>query len=144
MMGEPWAIVRLEDLEAAAEVLFFPAAYAAAAAALAEDAVVLVTAHVSIRDGRTSLLGDRVTVPDLAGSSGPITVTIPVPACTPGTVRTLRETLQQHPGPTEVRIRLVGKNGPQLLAIDPRFRVHPSPALMGELKALFGPTCLRR
>ncbi|GAB2687812.1 DNA polymerase III subunit alpha [Nocardia thraciensis] len=141
--GEPWAIVRLEDLEAAAEVLFFPAAYAAAAAALAEDAVVLVTAHVSVREGRTSLLGDQVTVPDLAGSRGPITVTVPVPACTPGTVRTLRETLQQHPGPTEVRIRLVGKYGPQLLAIDPRFRVQPSPALMGELKALFGPTCLR-
>nr|WP_024805660.1 DNA polymerase III subunit alpha [Nocardia sp. BMG51109] len=142
--GEPWAIVRLEDLDATTEILFFPGAYAGAATALAEDAVLLVTAHVSVRDGRMSLLGDQVTVPDLAGASGagPIVVTIPVPACTPATVRTLRETLEQHPGPAEVRIRLVGKNGPQLLAIDPRYRVRPSPALMGELKALLGPACL--
>lgn len=143
--GEPWAIVRLEDLEAAVEILFFPAAYASAATALTEDAVLLVTAHVSIRDGRMSLLGDQVTVPDLGGlaTAGAITVTIPVPACTPAAVRGLRETLQQHPGPTEVRIRLVGRKGPQLLAIDPRYRVQPSPALMGELKALFGPACLQ-
>lgn len=143
--GEPWAIVRLEDLEAAVEILFFPAAYAGAATALTEDAVLLVTAHVSIRDGRMSLLGDQVSVPELAGlaAAGAITVTIPVPACTPAAVRDLRETLQQHPGPTEVRIRLVGSKGPQLLAIDPRYRVQPSPALMGELKALFGPACLQ-
>jgi hypothetical protein len=33
--------------------------------------------------------------------------------------------------------------GARLLALDPRFRVTTSPALMGELKALFGSGCLR-
>ncbi|MFB8282910.1 DNA polymerase III subunit alpha [Nocardia colli] len=142
--GEPWAIVRLEDLDASTEVLFFPAAYASAAATLAEDAVVVVTAHVSIRENRLSVLGDQVTVPDLGGLSAgnPVTVTIPVSACTVENVRTLRETLERHTGSVEVRIKLIGKAGPQLLAIDPKFRVTTSPALMGELKALFGQACL--
>ncbi|MFI6871493.1 DNA polymerase III subunit alpha [Nocardia sp. NPDC050406] len=140
--GAPWAIVRLEDLDASIEILFFPAAYTGAAAALTEDAIVLITANVSVREGRMSLLGSRVTVPDLAGTSAPVTVSIGVHACTPVNVRTLRETLQRHPGPTEVRICLLGKAGPRLLAIDPRYRVTPSAALMGELKALFGQGCL--
>ncbi|WP_067723506.1 DNA polymerase III subunit alpha [Nocardia yamanashiensis] len=142
--GEPWAILRLEDLDASTEVLFFPAAYAPAAAALVEDAIVLVTAHVSIRDNRMSVLGDQVTVPDLAGASSdkPVVVTFPVHACTPENVRVLRKTLQSHPGHTEVRIKLLGAKGPRLLAIAPRFHVTPSPALMGELKALFGRDCL--
>ncbi|WP_063038471.1 hypothetical protein [Nocardia grenadensis] len=63
-------------------------------------------------------------------------------ASTPHTVRALRETLQRRPGPTDLRIDLIG-TGPRLLALDPRFRITTSPALMGELKALFGPGCLR-
>src|SRR5690606_10787403 len=69
--GEPWAIVRLEDLEAGIEILFFPAAYAGAATLLVEDAVVAVGAQVSIREGRQSLLGDQVRDPELtADGSG--------------------------------------------------------------------------
>ncbi|MFC9993711.1 DNA polymerase III subunit alpha [Nocardia sp. NPDC127526] len=141
--GEAWAIVRLEDLEAGAEILFFPAAYAAAATTLTEDAIVRIEARVSVREGRSSLLGDRVSVPDLAGAhTAPVTVTLPVPACTRPTVGALREILQRHPGATQVRIRLLTRTGPRLLAVDPRWRVTSSPALMGELKALLGPGCL--
>ncbi|WP_459963685.1 hypothetical protein [Nocardia sp. IFM 10818] len=42
----------------------------------------------------------------------------------------------------QVRIRLLTRTGPRLLAVDPRWRVTSSPALMGELKALLGPGCL--
>ncbi|WP_280420291.1 DNA polymerase III subunit alpha [Nocardia carnea] len=143
--GEAWAIVRLEDLEAGIEILFFPAAYAGAAALLVEDAVVAVGAQVSIREGRQSLLGDRVRDPELTadGSGRPVTLFLASTACTPRSVRALRETLQRHPGATELRINLIGARGPRLLALDPQFRIAPSPALMGELKALFGSTCLR-
>ncbi|MGI5222609.1 DNA polymerase III subunit alpha [Nocardia sp. CA-290969] len=143
--GESWAIVRLEDLEAGVEILFFPAAYSAAAALLTEDSVVVIDAQVSIREGRQSVLGDRVRDPGLTagGAGAPLTLTLTTAACTPRSVGALRDTLQRHPGPTEVRITLIGARGPQLLALDPRFRVTTSPALMGELKALFGPSCSR-
>ncbi|WP_280414803.1 hypothetical protein [Nocardia carnea] len=104
-----------------------------------------VGAQVSIREGRQSLLGDQVRDPELTadGSGRALTLTLAATACTPRSVRALRETLQRHPGGTELRINLIGARGPRLLALDPRFRIAASPALMGELKALFGPACLR-
>ncbi|MDO3650545.1 DNA polymerase III subunit alpha [Nocardia mangyaensis] len=142
--GEPWAIVQIEDLDAGAEVLFFPATYAAVAARLAEDAIVLVTARVNVRDGRTSLFGDDVAVPDLigAGAGMPVVLTITTQACTKNNVVALREALQRHPGGTELHIEFHGRKGVEKLSIDPRFRISRTPALMGELKAIFGLGCL--
>jgi len=51
--GEPWAIVEIADLDAGTEVLFFSATYANAHSRLIEDAVLLVDANVSIREGGT-------------------------------------------------------------------------------------------
>ena len=89
----------------------------------------MITAHISVRENRLSVLGDQIAVPDLAGLSAaqPFTVTIPVSACTPHNVRALRETLQRHPGGTE-RLRgsgcLAGKAGPRFVAVDPQvFRI---------------------
>ncbi|UGT63563.1 DNA polymerase III subunit alpha [Nocardia asteroides] len=137
--GDPWAVVRLEELDAAAEVLFFPAAYATAAALLAEDAVVVIAARVSVREGRRSLLGERVTVPEL--TDRPLDLHLTARGCTPDTVRTLREVLRRHPGGAEVRIVLHGVHREYRLAV-PGYRVDPSPALLGELKALLGPGCV--
>ncbi|MBF6068439.1 DNA polymerase III subunit alpha [Nocardia farcinica] len=138
--GEPWAIVRLEDLGGTGEILFFPAAYTDAGAVLAEDTIVVIDARVSIRDGRRSVLGERVTAADLRGGDTPLTLTMTVSACTPATVRAVRETLHRHPGPTDVRIRLLGRDT-HLLAVAPRVTI--SPALLGELKALLGPGGVR-
>nr|WP_084503569.1 DNA polymerase III subunit alpha [Nocardia salmonicida] len=140
--GEPWAIVQIEDLEAGAEVLFFPAPYAAVATRLTEDAIVLVTARVTVRDGRTSLFGDDLTVPDMNGHGAPVVLKITTQACTKGNVAALREALRRHPGDTELHIEFHGRKGPKRYSIDPSFRISSTPALMGELKAIFGPGCL--
>ncbi|WP_330230991.1 DNA polymerase III subunit alpha [Nocardia sp. NBC_00508] len=141
--GDPWAIVRLEDLDASTEVLFFPATYTRSATALTEDAVVLVTARVNIREGRLSLVADALTVPELAyGSGNPITLSLHAHTCTHDTVRSLREIFQRHPGGTEVQILYHARTGPARYSIDPTLRVHVSPALLGDLKALLGPSCV--
>lgn len=142
--GEPWAIVEIADLDAATEILVFSSTYSQYQHTLTEDSILLVTANVTIREGRTSILATEISTPGLGEngpSSAPITLTLPVHACTRSNVEALREVLQRHPGSTEVRIALVG-NKTTRLAIDPRFRVHKTPALFGDLKALFGPACL--
>ncbi|GAA5051957.1 DNA polymerase III subunit alpha [Nocardia callitridis] len=140
--GEPWAIVRLEDLDASIEVLFFPAAFAEAAPALIEDAIVLVHANINVREGRLSVFGATVTDPDLhRDGRRPITLRMPVQVCTRDTVLALREALRRHPGDTEIRIDFIGHRQRVGFALDPALRVTPSPALLGELKALLGPTC---
>lgn len=143
--GEPWAIVEIADLDASTEVLCFSSTYANARSVLTEDAVLLVTANVSIRDGRTSLIAVDVTVPDLRDGTAhtdPITLAISVRECTRSNIEALREILQRHPGDSDVHIILSGSAETTRWATDPQFRVRKSPALLGDLEDLFGANCL--
>ncbi|MEU4711689.1 DNA polymerase III subunit alpha [Nocardia salmonicida] len=142
--GEPWAIIEIADLDAATEILVFSSTYTSFQHALTEDSILLVTANVTVRDGRTSILAVEISTPNLAiggPSSAPIALTLPVHACTRPNVDALREVLQRHPGDTDVHIVLIGRTTKRL-GIDPKFRVHKTPALLGDLKALFGADCL--
>jgi DNA polymerase-3 subunit alpha len=142
--GEPWASAQLEDLVGGIEVLFFPKTYSVIGISVAEDAIVLVKGRVTRRDDRVSIIANDLAVPDLstAGSNAPVKVTMPAAKCTPPLVTKLAEVLGAHPGTTEVHLSLL--NGPKatMLRLDDRLRVTPTPALMGDLKALLGPRCL--
>jgi DNA polymerase III subunit alpha len=142
--GEPWASGQLEDLSGGIEVLFFPRVYAEVGTNIAEDAIVLVKARVARRDDRISLIGNDLVVPDLdaAGSAGPVRVVIPAVRCTPPLVAKLRDVLGSHPGTTEVHLSLTTGSRRHVLRLDDGLRVNPTPALMGDLKALLGPGCL--
>jgi DNA polymerase-3 subunit alpha len=142
--GQPWAQAVLEDLEGAVEVLFFPAAYQSCALHLAEDAVLLVRGRVDRRDETPKLVAMEVSVPDLTeGPRGPVIVTMPAQRCTPPVVERLREILATHPGRTEVHLELRSGTRTRVLRLDEHLRVAPTPALMGDLKALLGPGSIR-
>jgi DNA polymerase-3 subunit alpha len=57
-------------------------------------------------------------------------------------VERLKDVLATHPGVCEVHLRLQGGGRTTVMRIDEGLRVTPSPALMGDLKALLGPACL--
>jgi DNA polymerase-3 subunit alpha len=65
---------------------------------------------------------------------------MPAARCTAPVVERLREVLGSHPGTTEVQLKLVNGGRETVLRLDQGLRVHPSTALMGDLKALLGPT----
>jgi DNA polymerase-3 subunit alpha len=82
-------------------------------------------------------------VPDLAEApSGPVVVTMAVGRCTGPVVERLKDVLATHPGSTDVHLRLDGGGRTTVMRLDDAFRVTPSGALMGDLKALLGPSCL--
>jgi DNA polymerase III subunit alpha len=143
--GQPWASAVLEDLEGSVEVLFFPATYAQVGILVAEDAVVVVKGRVDHREDVAKLIAAELTVPDLSeGPRGPVVVTLSAARCTPPVVERLREVLSTHPGTTEVQLRMQRRGGgdPIQLRVAEGFRVAATPALMGDLKALLGPSCL--
>ncbi len=141
--GNPWALVVLEDLEGAVEVMFFPQSYVNAAVHLVEDAVVLVRGRVDKRDEMPKIIGNEITVPDLSvGPRGPVVVSIPTPRCTPPVVERFKEVLAAHPGTTDVHLQLVGAGRTTLVKLDDRLRVTATPALFADLKALLGTGCL--
>jgi DNA polymerase-3 subunit alpha len=141
--GDVWAIATIEDLEGAIEVMFFPQTYNLFATSLAEDAVVVVKGRLDRRDDVPKLIAMELSLPDLSeGPRGPVVISLPVVRCTPPVVERLKEVLGTHPGATEVHLRLQAASRTTVLRIDDGLRVNPSPALMGDLKALLGPACL--
>ncbi|MBA2769813.1 MAG: DNA polymerase III subunit alpha [Sporichthyaceae bacterium] len=141
--GDVWAIATVEDLEGAIEVMFFPQTYQAHATTLAEDAVVVVRGRLDRRDDVPKLVAMEMTLLDLSeGPRGPVVISLPVVRCTPPVVERLKDVLATHPGATEVHLRLQAASRTTVLRIDDGLRVAPTPALMGDLKALLGPACL--
>jgi DNA polymerase-3 subunit alpha len=141
--GDAWAMVTLEDLEGGIDVLLFPSAYQLASTLLNEDAIVTVKGRLSRSKDQPELLGQEVSVPDLAdGPAGPVVVSVPSTRCTVPVVDQLKEVLGAHPGVTEVRLRLMSKTSTTVMKLDDRLRVQASPALFADLKALLGPHCL--
>ena len=141
--GDIYAIVTVEDLEGSIEVMMFSSAYQLSSHLLTNDAIVLIKGRLRRRDDRIELSASEVTVPDLTeGPSGPVVISMPVNRCTPPLVEQLRDVLKTHPGMTEVQLRLLASQRTTLMKLDDRLRVTPTPALMADLKALLGPSCL--
>ena len=141
--GDAWATITLEDLEGGIEVLFFPSSYQLVAQHLAPDSIIRVTGTLSRDKEQPEIRGQEVSVPDLSdGPSGPVVVSMPSTRCTAPVVAQLKSVLGDHPGMTEVHLRLLTRGTTTLLRIDDRLRVTPSPELYADLKQLLGPGCL--
>ncbi|MGQ0774031.1 MAG: DNA polymerase III subunit alpha [Pseudonocardiales bacterium] len=143
--GEPWAIVTVEDLDAAIEVLFFPKSYAVLREDLVEDSVVLVKGRVNWREDKISIFGGAVVPLDIsAAENDPDAVATfelraEAAALNSDNVLELRSSLVAHKGTTPVRITIVNGTREIRLAVND-YPVNPTSALMGELKAIRGIT----
>ncbi|MDO9379342.1 MAG: DNA polymerase III subunit alpha [Nocardioidaceae bacterium] len=141
--GDTWALITLEDLEGAVNVMLFPSAYSLAAPMLVEDAVVTVKGRIKRKEDVPEITANELTMPDLSrGSAGPVVISLSATRCTGPTVGQLKEVLATYPGMTEVHLRLQSGVSTKLMRLDQRLRVTPSPSLMADLKALLGPSCL--
>ncbi len=141
--GDAWAMVTLEDLDGAIEVLLFPSSYQLASPHLVQDAILTVRGRLSRSKDQPELHGQEVSVPDLDdGPAGPVVISMPSTRCTGPVVEQLRDVLGTHPGMTEVRLRLLTREATTVMRLDDRLRVTPSSALFADLKALLGPGCL--
>jgi DNA polymerase-3 subunit alpha len=141
--GDAWALVTLEDLEGAVEVMFFPQSYQAAAVQLVEDAIVLVQGRVDLREDVPKIIASELIVPDLSvGQRGPVVVSLPSVRVIPPLVERFKEVLAAHPGTTEVHLQLVSGERTTTVRLDDRLRVSPGGPLFADLKALLGQGCL--
>ena len=141
--GDLWAIATVEDLEGAIECLFFPSSYATVAPLLRTDVVCVVRGRVSSRDDAVSVYAQELTLPDIKeGPRGPVVVNLPLARATDALAEEIKRVLGEHPGATEVHLKLTQPGRSVLMKVDDRLRVTASPALFGDLKALLGPSCL--
>ncbi|WP_067453046.1 DNA polymerase III subunit alpha [Actinomadura macra] len=140
--GDPWAIVTLEDLDAALECLIFPKTYLLFADLLAEDLVVSLRGRVNVRDDTLSVHVEDLTVLDMDAQRDhpPVVIAVAESRVTLRLVRDLKQILIAHPGPAPVHLLLRRRSGATDVLFDlPDFRVAPTPAFYGDVKPLLGP-----
>ncbi|MEO6791472.1 MAG: DNA polymerase III subunit alpha [Ornithinibacter sp.] len=141
--GDLWAIATLEDLAGAIECLFFPSSYLAVGPMLQQDTVAVVRGKLNRRDDAVSIYAQELTLPDVSdGPRGPVVVTMDTVRATTGRIEELKTVLTNHPGTTEVHLRLIKPGRSVEIRLDAAFRVEANEALFGDLKVLLGPRCL--
>jgi DNA polymerase-3 subunit alpha len=141
--GDSWALVTLEDLDGAIDVLMFPSTWQLASPYVVEDAIIRVKGQLSRDKDQPELRGQEVTVPDLSeGPTGPVAINLPQTRVNQGTVDRLKDVLSTHPGMTEVHLRVQMRDKTMVMRLPDQHRVTPSPALFADLKHLLGPGCL--
>ena len=82
--GDVWAIITVEDIDAAIDVLLFPSNYQLAATILLEDTIVVVKGTLNRDKDQPEIHGREVTQPSLeSAAAGPVAITLPSTRCTP-------------------------------------------------------------
>jgi DNA polymerase III subunit alpha len=139
--GDTYLVATLEDLSGQVEVVFWPNTYRAAHEVLAEDAVLVVTGRLEVRDEAIKLTANRVAAPDLSEALGsPVTVTFAAQQCTGDAVRRLKDVLTAHSGPVPVHLKVLHPDGSaRVYRLGDGFRVERRQGLYGEIKHAFGP-----
>jgi len=141
--GNAWAIVSIEDLEGAADVLFFATTYVNYAMNLIEDQVVTIRGRVDKREEAPRITALEMSLPDITGApAGPLVITMSAARVTPPLVDRMKEILRSHPGSREVHLKLDDGQKGLVMKIDDDLRVTASPSLSADLKSVLGPDCL--
>jgi DNA polymerase-3 subunit alpha len=141
--GASWAVVNVEDLEGAIEVLFFSNTYNQYALSLTEDRVVVVRGRFSRTDEQVRFTALEMKMPDIsAAPTGPLLISLPAAQVTPPIVERMKEILRSHPGKREVHLQVIDQEKSTTMKIDAL--VTSSPSLSADLKAILGPDCLVR
>jgi DNA polymerase III subunit alpha len=141
--GSSWAIVTIEDLEGALEVLFFANTYNQYALTLIEDRVVTIRGRVDRREDQVRFSALEMSSLDItSGPVGPLLISLPIASCTPPIVERIKEILRSHPGKREVHLQINDTGTMTMMKIDAL--VTSSPSLSADLKSILGPDCLVR
>jgi DNA polymerase-3 subunit alpha len=141
--GTPWAIVTVEDLEGAVDVLFFSNSYATHGVNLVEDRIVAIRGRVDKREEQPRISALDLTLPDLKQvPTGPLIISMAASRCTPPVIDRMSEILKSHPGAREVHLRLIDGEKKTILKLDEALKVTSSPGLSADLKTVLGPDCL--
>jgi DNA polymerase III subunit alpha len=110
--GDTYLVATLEDLSGNVEVVFWPGPTAPPTRCSVEDAVLVVTGRLEVRDEAVKLTANKVAVPDLSEALGaPVVVSFAAEQCTADAVRRLKDVLANHTGVVPVHLRVRTADG---------------------------------
>jgi DNA polymerase-3 subunit alpha len=150
--GNVWALVGLEDHDAAIEVACFPATYQLYYDVLVPDKVVSMSGKVrkmEANDGSVtvSFSADQVELLDVTssytgGGTPPVVLKIRAEKVTPEITTELKHVLQAHPGAVPIHMEMIRPGGGRTLLNLTYFTVEPDGSFKADIKSLLGPAAL--
>ncbi len=153
--GEPYALLRVEDLTGGVSVVAFPGVFDKAADLITPDRIVMIKGRADRRGGRgeqLQLVAVEIFEPDLSDPAGsgpprstsdPLVLDVAMASCTSGLIQRLKGLLSLYRGPLPVVLQLIGEGTATRMQLGTEFRVDGSAALLGELRRLFGSGAVR-
>lgn len=138
---EQMAVIQLEDVEGALEVVVFPQAFADYGALLVEGAPLMVCGEVKKGEDRVSLLLAEAYPLDQAPSlfTERVSLHLPTANARDELFGKIRDLLKAHPGPVPVMVCLQFPGGEEIfMSTDRAFHVAPSETLIHALEHLLG------
>ncbi len=151
--GDVWALVGIEDHEAAIEVACFPNTYQLYAPVLEADAVVSVAGKIRKQEtaegaATVSFSAEAIELLDIEGARAaggrlPVILNVREDKITRDITAELKRILQSHPGETPVHMHITrpGRPKPARLHLTD-FAVEPNGSFMADVKSLLGPASI--
>lgn len=134
--GDLMAVFTLEDLRSSTEVMVFPKTMQEHGFKLEDDVVLCVKGRVDKRDDTPKVIAMELDVFEPITTAPALRIALTGAGLQPAVVDQLKALLHEHPGDSEVFIRL-GPN--QTVRLPPDYCVDPSTVLLAELRVLLGP-----
>ncbi|HEV8701936.1 MAG TPA: DNA polymerase III subunit alpha [Candidatus Polarisedimenticolia bacterium] len=143
--GDMMAVMNLEDLDGAVEIVVFPDLYARHKSLLADEAALLVTGNVEIADEQRRLIAETFLPLDRAEDRvREIVISIPSAGLEESAVGRVRDLLRDRPGPCPVFLEVTQPSGFRAtLKASQALKVSPSPDLTSALEQLLGKGAVR-
>ena len=138
--GDTMAILHVEDQSAQTEVVVFPNVYREQQPHLADDAVVLISGDIEVREETAQLRANKVIPVEKAFEEfgGRLGVTFPVETCSEDDLFRLKDVVQRHPGKIPVSLVFRGSGRRWVVRTNHKLAVSPTSIMLEELRALFG------
>jgi DNA polymerase-3 subunit alpha len=150
--GNVWALIGLEDHDAAIEVACFPQTFQLYSTVLEPDAVISLTGRVrqqEASDGTTtvSVSADSIELLDItsiqAGSGAiPVVLSIRADKITRELTDELKLILKAHPGETPVHLEMITPGKRRTRVNLTYFQIQPTSSFKADIKTLLGPAAL--
>jgi DNA polymerase III subunit alpha len=139
--GDKMAMVQLEDLTGATEVVVFPDVFNTAAPLLKGDEPLLVTGSVEVNETAAKILAKEIErLSDVRlGTVKAILVALENGRPSRETLEDLRDIVFRYPGESRLLFKVgVAGGDPMVISAHGRFNVLPCRGLLTEMEALFG------
>ena len=139
--GEPWAIVRLEDMTGSIDVIFWPSTYKNVEGLLENDRIITVSGKLRREEETASVTAQDMSVPDILSQLDhldQVDLLLPAQRCTRETMTAFDTLIRRFPGDAPIRLHILEEGEAAVLELGADHKVNAGADFLEELRDMLG------